>query len=77
MSKRPNHFPPAARRAAREVRQARADDNSRPHRRSAAGDRDNEPERIAVALNARDVQTRAGRNCWHATQVRRVLARLS
>jgi hypothetical protein len=32
---------------------------------------------IAVALNARDGQTRAGRNCWHATQVRRVLARLS
>jgi hypothetical protein len=32
---------------------------------------------LAVALNARGVVTPAGGGQWHATQVRRVLARLS
>jgi hypothetical protein len=78
MPKRPNPFLPAARRAARVVRQVRADDNDNPHRhRAPQATRITSLNGIAVALNARGVQTPAGRNCWHATQVRRVLARLS
>jgi hypothetical protein len=71
MPKRPNPFLPAARRAARVVRQVRADDNDNPHRhRALQATGITSLNGIAVALKARGVQTPAGRNCWHATQVR-------
>jgi predicted flap endonuclease-1-like 5' DNA nuclease len=65
MSGRPNNFPPAARHAARKARQARAAETGVT---SLNG--------IAATLNARGVLTPAGCGQWHATQVRRVLARM-
>jgi hypothetical protein len=79
MSRRANRFPPAARRAAREARQARANERAAivaPIVKALQVAGVTSLNGIATALNARGVLTPAGGGRWHATQVRRVLARL-
>ena len=77
---RPNDFPAAARYAAREARQAAADERAAklaPLIKALQAAGVTSLNGLAVALNARGVVTPAGGSQWHATQVRRVLARLS
>jgi hypothetical protein len=79
MSRRANNFPPAARQAAREARQARADERAAklaPLIKTLQATGVTSLNGLAVALNARGVVTPAGGSQWHATQVRRVSARL-
>jgi predicted flap endonuclease-1-like 5' DNA nuclease len=76
---RPNNFPPVARHAARKARQARAAARAAKlapviEALQAAGV--TSLNGIAVTLNERGVVTPTGGSRWHATQVRRVLARL-
>jgi hypothetical protein len=77
---RPNNFPPTARHAAREARQAAADERAAklaPLIKALQAAGVTSLNGLAVALNARGVVTPAGGSQWHATQVRRVLARLT
>jgi hypothetical protein len=80
MSKRANCFPPWARRAAREARQARADEsaaNVAPIVKALQAAGLTSLNGIATALNARGVRTPRGRDRWHASQVARLLKRLA
>jgi hypothetical protein len=80
MPRRANNFPPAARHAAREARRALADERAAklaPLIKALQAAGVTSLNGLAVALNARGVVTPAGGGQWHATQVRRVLARLS
>jgi hypothetical protein len=76
---RANRFTPAARRAAREARQARANERAASlvaivsQLRAA---RITSLNGVAEALNARGVLTPAGSDRWYAIQVSRLLRRL-
>jgi hypothetical protein len=76
---RANRFTPAARRAAREARQARANERAASlvaivNQLRAAGT--TSLNGIAEALNARGILTPAGSDRWYAIQVSRLLRRL-
>jgi hypothetical protein len=76
---RPNNFPPTARRAAREARQAASDERAAklaPLVKALQAAGVTSLNGLAVALNARGVVTSAGGSQWHATQVSRLLKRL-
>jgi hypothetical protein len=80
MSKRANRFPPAARHAAREARQARADEraaNLAPVVKELQATGTTSLNGIAEALSARGARTPAGRVRWYAEQVERLLDRLA
>ena len=77
---RPNNFPPTARHAAREARQALADERAAklaPLIKALQAAGVTSLNGLAVALNARGVLTPAGGGEWHATQVARLLKRLA
>jgi hypothetical protein len=72
-------FPPSARRAAREARQARAKQTAvelAPVIAEVRAAGITSLKGIAKALNARRVPTAWGKSHWHAMQVSRVLRRL-
>ena len=77
---RPNNFPPTARHAAREARQALADERAAklaPLIKALQAAGVTSLNGLAVALNARGVVTPAGGSQWHATQVSQLLKRLA
>jgi hypothetical protein len=79
MPMRTDRVHPAAQRAACEANEARADERARklaPIIRAIQAKGITSLNGIAEALNEHRVPTPRGRRRWHATQVRRVLARM-
>jgi hypothetical protein len=76
---RRNNFPPTARHAAREARQAAADERAAklaPLITALQAASVTSLRAIAAELNRRGIPTAAASGQWQAAQVRRVLARL-